>query len=349
MSTTIYVMTHKPAVIPDDPVYCALHVGKAGKQDIGYLGDDTGDNISGKNDRYGELTGLYWVWKNAPENDVVGMCHYRRFFLNDDGKVLTGHEYEERLETHDVIVSKEMDAGVPYIEYYNEAHDARQQELVREAIGRLYPEYLETYDRAMAEPFYHYGNLMVTRRERLDQYAEWLFDILGYVEERLDVSGYDAYHGRVYGFLSEQLLRVWIVQNGLRVFAAPIGITGEKAETKELKLAMGQLVKMGQFKEARQMFGEILRLRPDVVLELSDLKGELPVIECVLYVLDLEAENGVDGMYAYAKDLGVLIEHYRKLSALVLEGAEDSPEGRAYIKKTSTSKIALEVVRRNPR
>ena len=49
--------------MPSDDIYLPVHVGKKGKTDLGYQGDDTGDNISDKNTNYCELTGLYWAWK----------------------------------------------------------------------------------------------------------------------------------------------------------------------------------------------------------------------------------------------------------------------------------------------
>ena len=49
---------------------------------MGYVGDDTGDNISYKNPFYCELTGMYWLWKNY-KCDIIGICHYRRFFLEN--------------------------------------------------------------------------------------------------------------------------------------------------------------------------------------------------------------------------------------------------------------------------
>ena len=134
------------------------------------------------------------------------------------------------------------------------------------------------------------------------------------------------------------------------MYACPIGITTEKAETKEFKQAMAQLVKTGQFTEARQMFGEILKIRPDIALELSDLKGEIPVIECVLYVLETEAAEGVkQGMYQYSAVLPELIEHYRKLSQIVLKKEEHTKESRDYMKRTHVTDVALSIVRQNPR
>ena len=45
----------------------------------GFLFDDTGDNVSHLNHWLGDLTGLYWVWKNTSD-EFVGTNHYRRFW-----------------------------------------------------------------------------------------------------------------------------------------------------------------------------------------------------------------------------------------------------------------------------
>ena len=83
MNVKIYTMTHKLFLKPDDPVYIPLHVGRELSQDLGYMGDNTGEHISDLNPYYGELTGLYWIWKNETEADIIGICHYRRFFMNE--------------------------------------------------------------------------------------------------------------------------------------------------------------------------------------------------------------------------------------------------------------------------
>ena len=70
MSISIYTITHVPFTPPEDPVYVPLQVGCAAKPDYGYLKDNTGDNISAKNSRYSELTGLYWIWKNHADTDL---------------------------------------------------------------------------------------------------------------------------------------------------------------------------------------------------------------------------------------------------------------------------------------
>ena len=79
MSIKVIVATHKKYIMPADEMYIPVHVGREGKDDLGYTPDNTGDNISNKNAYYCELTGLYWAWKNL-QADYVGLAHYRRHF-----------------------------------------------------------------------------------------------------------------------------------------------------------------------------------------------------------------------------------------------------------------------------
>ena len=48
------------------------------------LRDNTGENISYKNEYYGEYTFHYWLWKNnlinIPDEKWIGFCAYRRFW-----------------------------------------------------------------------------------------------------------------------------------------------------------------------------------------------------------------------------------------------------------------------------
>jgi hypothetical protein len=68
--------------------YLPIQVG-ASLTDVrkGCLTDHTGDHISHRNRDYCECTGLYWIWKNYTEADYLGLCHYRRYFLNNNGKI----------------------------------------------------------------------------------------------------------------------------------------------------------------------------------------------------------------------------------------------------------------------
>lgn len=51
----------------------------------GYFCDDVGKNISHLNPLLGDLTGLYWIWKNT-DDEFVGTNQYRRFYDDDQLK-----------------------------------------------------------------------------------------------------------------------------------------------------------------------------------------------------------------------------------------------------------------------
>ena len=70
MDIKILVATHKKYDMPSEDIYLPIHVGREGKEDLGYQGDNQGENISLKNSNYCELTGLYWAWKNL-QCDVI--------------------------------------------------------------------------------------------------------------------------------------------------------------------------------------------------------------------------------------------------------------------------------------
>ena len=59
MDIKILIATHKEYWMPRDEVYLPIHVGKENKQELGYIGDNTGCNISIKNPNYCELTAIY--------------------------------------------------------------------------------------------------------------------------------------------------------------------------------------------------------------------------------------------------------------------------------------------------
>ena len=79
----IYIITHKKVSIvePKWKGYRMLQVGGDFQEQIYKLVDNSRDNISTKNKTFCELTGLYWIWKNCREDSIVGLVHYRRFFV----------------------------------------------------------------------------------------------------------------------------------------------------------------------------------------------------------------------------------------------------------------------------
>ncbi len=274
-SIAIFLATHVKFDPPNNPIYIPMHVGKKGKPDLGYIGDDIGDNISDLNPFYSELTGLYWIWRNIQDITYVGLCHYRRWFINDNRIAMNKQEYLGILKNNDAIVPKHAECPMDYRSYFGKAHNVKDLDAIGEAIKKLYPDYFESYEKAMGGYVFYGGNLFVTSLKILKAYSEWLFNIFALAGENIDVSSYDDYHKRIYGFLSEQLFYVYALNNDLKLHEQMVGISSEKAETMELKEELLELLKEGKKEEAREVFQNKISLRPDLLLPGSDIHNEL--------------------------------------------------------------------------
>lgn len=353
MNVKIYTMTHKQFLKPDDPAYIPLHVGRELSQDLGYLGDNTGEHISDLNPYYGELTGLYWIWRNETEADIVGICHYRRFFVNDDGSFMRAGDYEAALADCDVMVSDLVSAGGTNRENFGKAHNPQDMEAVGEAIKAIYPEDYDAFCRVMDDDKCCYGNLMVARKEVFDAYCEWLFNVLVETSENSNfiMERKDAYHQRVFGFISEVLLYVWSVARGLRIKEGKIAITAEKAETVEFKQAMAQLIAEADIAQAKELFYNYIKFRPDIREGLSDIKKEISVIELLIYIIHEEQKAGVDGLLSFSRELPVLIEHFKHTETLLKQYGRDDVRGSAsdYLAKSPVSDVALDIMAKDVR
>ena len=77
------------------------------------------------------------------------------------------------------------------------------------------------------------ANMMVCSRRVLDAYCTWLFAILEEVERNTDLTGYTVQEARIYGYLSERLLGVWLAKQNLRVKELRILNTEQTCTPKE--------------------------------------------------------------------------------------------------------------------
>ena len=238
----IIVAAHKACEVPADPMYFPLHVGAAGKTDgqgkpldIGFAKDDTGDNISSLNPSFCELTGLYWAWKNL-DAEYIGLVHYRRYFTgahadkNDlAGSAVTYEELEPLLDTYKVFVPRKRRYYIETLDsHYRHTHDASHLKLCRKIIAKKYPAYSESFDRVLGRRWGYMFNMMIMRRELLDEYCTWLFDVLFTLYKRVDADSMSAFDRRFPGRISEILFNVWL---DYKVSSGELG----KSEIKELK------------------------------------------------------------------------------------------------------------------
>ncbi len=354
MSIKIFVMTHRQFEVPKENMYIPLHVGRAVNPDIGYMGDHTGDNISVKNCYYSELTGLYWAAKNVNDADYLGLCHYRRFFLDENGELLSESECEKILKEYDVILPKAVYHPKSYYEVYKEAHNIYDLDVTGEVLQELYPDDYENFKKIIYDNKVYSGNLFVTNEKYFREYAEWLFSIFDLVERRIHVEEYDSYHKRVFGFLSEQLLYVWVKGRDLKICELPVGLTQEKAETIELKQKLREKLGEGTLESVQTAladFRQSMNDRPDLMLQASDLSGELADMFRILYICEQELLHEQAGMLDISKDIDVLIKHYHVIEQIllhILNGTLSQEEADYFGDARITSFLVQIIINNNP-
>lgn len=221
---TFFVVTHKTFDVPKITNYFPIVVGNHNVNLENAYYDNSGDNISIKNPNYCELTALYWIWKNYRTDGYIGICHYRRYFIrnrfikNEKG-FLTSNDVEKILNKYDIILASPWGWLDMTVKQWFLSTDGKEKDLLelRNVIKELYPEYIEDYDEVMDGYMASYLNMMVSSKKWFNEYCQWLFSILFELEKRIDISGYTALEARIFGFLSERLLNVWVKHNKLKV------------------------------------------------------------------------------------------------------------------------------------
>ena len=217
----VVIATHKKYDMPSDKMYLPLQVGAEGKNDLGYEKDNTKDNISLKNPYFCELTGLYWAWKNLKE-DYIGLAHYRRHFASKKinkkdlfNSVLTKKEASKLLNNTDIIVPKKRNYYIENLySHYEHTMYIEPLDITGQILQERYPEYMLEFDKLKTRRSAHMFNMFIMKKDKLDEYCTWLFDILFELEKRVDNSKYDSFHARFYGRVSELLLDVWLNTKG---------------------------------------------------------------------------------------------------------------------------------------
>lgn len=232
MKVSIYSAYHKPAPRVSSKSISPIHVGAALASSplSGMLSDNTGDNISGKNGSFCELTALYWAWKNDRDSDFVGLMHYRRL-LDVAGEIEDGpaeayvgavdiESWTERAETWieaeldnwDIVLPRLHKMGISVENNYLRGHHKEDFDKMREVIAVDHPAYLNAFKMAAKSMDIRLGNIALMRRDVFDRYCEWLFDILLKVDAtNIDRSNYSPYQSRYIGFLAERLMTAFIL------------------------------------------------------------------------------------------------------------------------------------------
>lgn len=233
MKTSIYVVSHKDVTVPNDVIYQPVQVGFNEKNFAGFSRDNQGDNIADKNANYCELTAQYWGWKND-EADIKGVVHYRRLFSNEErhlfdsadkkrSDILDEAHLNQLLERYDLILPKKRNYYIETLwSHYEHSHHIEGLVVTKQVIEEFYPEYVEIFDEVMQRKSAHMFNMLIAKDNVFEAYNTWLFDVLQKVEERIDITNYTPSEARIFGYISELLMDVWVDQNKINYAELPV-------------------------------------------------------------------------------------------------------------------------------
>lgn len=205
------------------------------------LNDASGENISIKNKSFCELTAQYWVWKHDLTSDYIGFCHYRRHFVFNsentkktdiygvipydklDDNYLKDIGYSDQslekfLNNVDIVTPEKWDVRNHYaknnLDQYKRGDnlDINDYYTCLDIIKEKYPEYNESIINYNISTHGYYTNMFIMKRKIFEHYSQWLFDILFELEKRINLENRDLQEYRVFGYISEWLLGIYITQ-----------------------------------------------------------------------------------------------------------------------------------------
>lgn len=169
---------------------------------IASLTDDFGDNISHKNKQYCEMSAVYWIWKNT-KNAWTGIEHYRR-----------------HLHVKPEMLGNEVDAflPLPYMCYPCTVNQFRRfvsedvLQLLLKTLEFLYPKQYSEYQRILYGQFQYTYNLVCARREVFEDYCNWFFSIVEYMEKHAEAVP-EIKETRALSYVAEVLTNLYYMHN----------------------------------------------------------------------------------------------------------------------------------------
>ena len=226
----------------NNPLYIPVRCGAVfdERENAQMLGDDTGDNISGKRLTLNEFCVMYWAWKNV-KADYYGLCHYRRYLNFSDeefptdafGNILenyisnsviekyglTEQKIRSQLENADIICSKPLDVRTFPGNYKNVKEQYSKVapylfesdiEILEQTISDIFPDYSEAARKYLYGYEGVFCNLFIMKKSLFFSYCEWFFKVTDILFQKIDMSNYSQEGRRSVAHLGERLFGIYL-------------------------------------------------------------------------------------------------------------------------------------------
>jgi hypothetical protein len=169
----------------------------------GFLFDDVRENISSLNRHFGELTGLYWVWKNASD-EIVGTNQYRIFWNDDQLRSVNFKENSlvivKRIDVNDYVKGDPKKRLSTY-EHFSYCHGDISLILLQGMCRHSDKSRLKSYmiDNLRETSYLSPSNMFIGTKATFDKVCDVLFDILFEYNDTFSYL-YDSIESR-YGYM----------------------------------------------------------------------------------------------------------------------------------------------------
>jgi len=185
--------------------------------DLNYILDDTQENISHLNYLLGDLTGLYWVWKNT-DDEFVGTNQYRRFYNEEELNNFFP------LDTNTLFVSEFIPVDESIWQQFARHHGELGIKILMEAARikkiSITPEMIQSLNQFK---FISPCNMFFAQRKIFDSVCSVLFDIifelyegtkytLPYIQDNIH-SIRSLEEKRLLAFLAERVLNILYIHS----------------------------------------------------------------------------------------------------------------------------------------
>jgi len=179
------------------------------------LKDNTGDNISWDNALWGELTGLYWIWRNVKfsDDDIIGFAHYSKII---DIQERTIHRLFEANQQPFWIVKRPF----TMCQFSYKGKVGKELSIIEDVLKKDYPEYYKTWqelydDTGMNRVGIQGANdcqMFYASSAEFKNYCDFLFSVMFKVREMCGDGDQEIppYFRRYCALLGDRLLSVYL-------------------------------------------------------------------------------------------------------------------------------------------
>lgn len=243
----IFVYSHKPFIpkVTNHTYKILTNCHAEPKEfdtDLEIFRDYDGDNISDKNLMFNEYSGFYWLWKNYPLKDYIGMNHYSRYYsCFDNLPDINAIFKDKKIILNDPVKLKWDGKEYDNRTWYEEWHNVKDFDLLKDIIKDLFPEYMDGWEKMEKSHVCYNSSMFIMKKDDFLKYCEFIFPILDEIRVRRgfynsdDCRKYVEAHkeeyikprhlyynvemqARIVGYLAERAMNAYMYHNGQESF-----------------------------------------------------------------------------------------------------------------------------------